>query len=60
MLVLTRGRGEKIVIMTPTGDVVLTVTEVRPNRVNLGVEAPAGLKIDRKPPVPHPATNRPE
>jgi carbon storage regulator len=45
MLVLSRKRGEKIVI---GGDVTLTVLEVRGDRVKLGFTAPAEVPIHRE------------
>jgi len=45
MLVLLRKVGQAIVI---DGQVVVTVTKVRPNRVSLGITAPAGVPVHRK------------
>jgi carbon storage regulator len=45
MLVLSRKRGERIVI---GDDIVLTVVEVRGDRVRLGFEAPAATPINRE------------
>src|SRR4029450_6520719 len=44
MLVLTRKLGESIQI---GGDVVLTVLDVRPSRIRLGIEAPLSVRIQR-------------
>jgi carbon storage regulator len=44
MLVLTRGTGEEIVI---GGDIRITVTAVRSDRVRLGITAPESVRIDR-------------
>lgn len=44
MLVLTRKEGEKIHIGK---DIVLTVLEVKGNRIRIGVEAPANLSVLR-------------
>jgi carbon storage regulator CsrA len=44
MLVLTRKLGESIQIGS---DVVLTVLEVRPSRIRLGIEAPLSVRIRR-------------
>jgi carbon storage regulator len=44
MLVLSRKLGEKIVI---AGDIVVTVVEVRGDRVKLAFEAPAAVPIHR-------------
>ena len=45
MLVLTRKPGEKIVV---DGGIVLTVLEVRGNKVRLGIEAPVGEGVTRR------------
>lgn len=45
MLVLSRKKGEKIVI---GGGIVLTVTEIRGDRVRLGIEAPNAVSIHRQ------------
>ena len=43
MLVLTRKVDEKILI----GDIVVTVTEIRGDRVRLGIDAPRSINIVR-------------
>ena len=45
MLVLSRRVGESIVI---DGNIRLTVTEVRGERVRLGIEAPPQVVVDRQ------------
>lgn len=45
MLVLTRKKNEQIVI---DGDIVVTVIEVRGDKVRLGFEAPPERKVHRK------------
>jgi carbon storage regulator len=45
MLVLLRKVGQAIVI---DGQVVVTVTKVRPNRVSLGIAAPEGMPVHRR------------
>jgi carbon storage regulator len=45
MLVLSRRVGESIVI---DGNILLTVTEVRGERVRIGVEAPPHVVVDRQ------------
>ena len=45
MLVLTRKSGETIVL--PEQQVTVTVLEVRGDRVRLGIEAPADVRIHR-------------
>ncbi len=47
MLVLSRGREEKVIIQTPQGDVTLTVLEVRSHSVKLGFEGPREILIHR-------------
>ena len=44
MLVLSRKLGEKIVIDT---DITVTVVEIQGNRVKLGIEAPANVRVLR-------------
>lgn len=45
MLVLTRKRGERIVIGK---DIVITVTEIRGGSVKIGISAPEDLVIRRR------------
>lgn len=44
MLVLTRKMGEEIVI---NGNILITVTQINPNRVKLGIAAPDQVSIRR-------------
>jgi carbon storage regulator len=44
MLVLSRRLGEEIVI---GGNIRVMVTEVRGDRVRLGISAPEGIRVDR-------------
>ena len=44
MLVLSRKRDEKIVI---NGDIVITVVEIRGDKVRLGIEAPSHVPVHR-------------
>lgn len=44
MLVLSRRVNEQIVI---AGDIRITVTEIGPGRVKLGIEAPESVRVDR-------------
>ena len=46
MLVLSRKCGEKIVI--PDQNIILTVLEVRGDRIRLGIEAPADVPVHRQ------------
>jgi carbon storage regulator len=49
MLVLSRKRNEKIVVMTPNGEeIVFCVLEIRADRVRIGVEAPKDHAIHRE------------
>ena len=45
MLVLSRKKSESIVI---NNDVVITVVEVRGDKVRLGIQAPRGVPVHRK------------
>lgn len=45
MLVLSRKRNESIVI---SDNIVITVVEVRGDKVRLGIEAPKEIEVDRK------------
>jgi carbon storage regulator len=45
MLVLTRGRDESIVI---GDDIVITVVDIRGDKIRLGIEAPKSLVILRQ------------
>lgn len=45
MLVLVRKRGEEIVIRD---DIVITIVEVRGDKVRLGVEAPKEVPVHRR------------
>ena len=45
MLVLSRRIGEEIVI---SGDICITVVEVKGGRVRLGVTAPSCVSVDRR------------
>ena len=44
MLVLTRKTGESIYI---GDDIVITVVDVRPSRIRLGIDAPPEIRIER-------------
>lgn len=45
MLVLTRKLGESIHI---GDDIVITVVDVRPSRIRLGIDAPPEIRIERE------------
>ena len=47
MLVLTRTRGESIVIQTTDGPIEVVVTRVLDSRVKIGINAPDTVKILR-------------
>jgi len=44
MLVLTRKKNEQLVI----GDVVVTIIEIRGDKIRLGIEAPMDVPVHRK------------
>lgn len=44
MLVLSRKKGEAIVV----GDITIVVTDIRGDKVRLGVEAPREVPVDRE------------
>ena len=45
MLVLTRRPGEQIVI---AGNIRLTIVNIGPGRVKIGIEAPSDVRVDRQ------------
>ena len=45
MLIISRKKNEGIII---NGDIVLTVADVQGDRVRIGIDAPASVKIIRK------------
>jgi carbon storage regulator len=45
MLVLARHRDERIMI---GDDVVITVVDIRGDKVRLGIDAPIGVRVDRE------------
>ncbi len=48
ILVLTRHLDERIIIRTPGGEqIVITINDVRGDRVKVGLDAPASVKIIR-------------
>ncbi len=48
MIVLQRGREEKVIIQTPQGDVVITVLAIRgESSVKLGFECPREILVHR-------------
>ena len=47
MLVLTRTRGESIVIQTTDGPIEVVVTRVFDSRVKIGIDAPDHVRILR-------------
>jgi carbon storage regulator len=51
MLVLSRKRGEKIVI---NQNIIISVLEIRSDRVRLGIEAPDSIGIMRQELLDHP------
>lgn len=45
MLVLTRKKGERIMI---GNDIIITVVELQPGKVRLGIEAPRSMAVYRE------------
>ncbi len=45
MLVLTRKQNEQIVI---DGGIVISVVELRGDKVRIGIDAPGGVRVDRR------------
>lgn len=45
MLILTRKRGQTICIRD---DIKITVMEIRPGKIRIGIEAPKQVRIDRE------------
>ncbi len=45
MLVLTRNRGEKIVV---ADNIIITIIEVRGDKVRIGIEAPRDVSVHRE------------
>ena len=48
MLVLSRVKGESIVVGNPGSEVTVTVMEIRGDRVRLSIEAPAEVPVHRQ------------
>lgn len=49
MLVLTRKKYEAAILVTPGGEkIVVSVTGIRGDKVQIGFEAPAKISIDRE------------
>ena len=44
MLVLSRHKDERIII---GGEIVITVVEIRADKVRIGIEAPSDVRVDR-------------
>lgn len=48
MLILSRKRDEKIIMTAKDGtEIAVTVTQIRRDRVRLGIEAPEHIKVHR-------------
>ena len=46
MVILNRGPSEAIIIELPTGEIIkVAVLSVKPNKVRIGADAPADIKI---------------
>lgn len=48
MLVLSRKLGEKIVIQSAEGPVMVTVVKIDRNQIRLGIEAPINVRVYRE------------
>jgi carbon storage regulator len=48
MLVLTRKKNEKIVIGEGESQIVITVVEIRGDKIRIGIEAAKGIPIHRE------------
>ena len=48
MLILSRLKGEKIVIRCGEAEVIVTLTESHSHRARIGIEAPREVQIDRE------------
>lgn len=48
MLVLSRKLGEKIIIQSASGPVVVTVVKIDRNQTRLGIEAPTEVRVYRE------------
>lgn len=48
MLVLSRKLGEKIIIQSASGPVVVTVVKIDRNQTRLGIEAPIDVRVYRE------------
>ncbi len=48
MLVLSRRRGEWVIIETPLGEMKIQITQVVDNKVQLGIDAPQNFQIFRE------------
>ncbi len=47
-MVLSRERDEKIIIVTPLGNVEIMVVDMRGNKVRIGIEAPRAWEVHRE------------
>jgi carbon storage regulator CsrA len=47
MLILSRRTGETIHVASQTGDILITVSEVRGGRVRLSIDAPRSVRVVR-------------
>jgi len=48
MLLLYRSKGEAVVIGEPPNKVIVTVCDIYPNKVKLGIEASSDITVVRK------------
>lgn len=59
MLILKRTPGERIRILLGGAEVWVTLVDIRPGAVRLGIEAPREAKIDRAELIPEGGYRRP-
>ncbi len=60
MLVLSRKLGEKIIIQSASGPVVVTVVKIDRNQTRLGIEAPIDVRVFREEIAPAPLAEKVE
>ena len=48
MLILTRKKGESIIIGNTGDEIIVTIMEVDKNNVRLGIDAPPEIQVDRQ------------
>ena len=48
MLILSRHKNESIIIGTPPNQIIITVAEIRGDRVRIGINAPQEIPVHRQ------------